>query len=112
MTADERARLDSDVDAVLGEVLGLEQESASSTSNGRGVFGRAASACRRVGITIAVAGRRVKSVLTRDNAQRAVETSAAWGKLAAKYGADVAKDALKRRLRRVVDEKIGKAIGG
>ena len=51
-------------------------------------------------------------ILNRQNVDAALEGSKGFAKLVAKYGVDAAREAVLRRVRKGVEDKIGAAIGG
>lgn len=100
LTPDERARLDADAKTCAAEVVG------TTTTSGR--LGRLRATVRRAGVAIVAAGNRI---LNRQNVDAALAGSKDFAKLVAKYGAEAAREAVLRHVRKGVEDKIGAAIG-
>jgi hypothetical protein len=101
LTPDERARLDADAKTCAAEVVGT-----TTTTSGR--LGRLRATVRRAGVAIVAAGNRI---LNRQNVDAALAGSKDFAKLVAKYGAEAAREAVLRHVRKGVEDKIGAAIG-
>lgn len=99
MSAAERASLEDEARACAAEIV----------SPGTSRIGKARAAVAKLarGITGAV----VKT-FRRENIDAALDGSAAFAKLVTKYGVDAAREAVIRRVRRGVEDKIGAVIGG
>lgn len=110
MTAEERAQIDLDMDACVAEVLGLD--AGGQAPPAVGFFGKVAATGRRVKAAVTAGARRVRGVATRENAMAAIEASAAFGKIAARYTVDAAKAAAMRRVQRAIDDKVGGLVSG
>jgi len=101
LTPDERARLDvdDDVKTCAAEIVGV------STTR----FGRLRTSIRRAGAAVVAAS---NQLLNRQNVDTALEGSKNFARLVAKYGVEAAREAVLRRVRKGVEDKIGAAIGG
>ena len=102
LTPAERAQLDADED-----VKTCAAEVAGANITGR--FGRMRAALRRASAAVVSAS---NFILNRQNVDAALEGSKGFAKLVAKYGVDAAREAVLRRVRKGVEDKIGAAIGG
>lgn len=106
LTPAERAQLDADED-----VKTCAAEVAGASTAGR--FGRMRAALRRASMAASVAVvSATNRILNRENVDAALEGSRGFAKLVAKYGVDAAREAVLRRVRKGVEDKIGAAIGG
>lgn len=106
LTPAERAQLDADED-----VKTCAAEVAGASTTGR--FGRMRAALRRASMAASVAVvSATNRILNRENVDAALEGSRGFAKLVAKYGVDAAREAVLRRVRKGVEDKIGAAIGG
>lgn len=66
---------------------------------------------RRVVTSVSRAAATIRGVMTRENFDLALERSAGFAKLAAQYGAQAAKEAVLRKMKRTVEDAVNGAIG-
>lgn len=102
LTREERARLETEAQACASEIA---DEHATAR---KGVAGFLQNMTDKV----VSAAQRIRAIMTRDNLDLALERSSAFGKLATAYGLQVAREAVKRRLQRELETRIGSVIEG
>jgi len=106
LSPEERARLDAEASACAAELDGATSSSSSPTTL-RGRIGRAKAATGRVVKNISAA---VVRVFNRGNIDAALDGSASFAKLVAKYGIEAAREAVIRHVRSGVEGKIGDIV--
>ena len=107
LTAAERAALDEEATTCAAEVVG-DPDPATTAGLGDKV--------KRLAARVTGAARRAKTWardrLAPENVDAALSTSKSYAVLAAKYGADVAREAVMRRVRAAIERKICGAVAG
>ena len=107
LTAAERAALDEEATTCAAEVVGDPDPATTA-----GVGGK----IKRLATRVTGAARRAKTWardrLAPENVDAALSTSKSYAVLAAKYGADVAREAVMRRVRAAIERKINGAVAG
>lgn len=107
LSPEERARLDAEASACAAELDGAATSSPPTTLRGR--IGRAKAATGRVVKNISAV---VTRVFNRGNIDAALDGSASFAKLVAKYGIEAAREAVIRHVRSGVEGKIGDIVSG
>ena len=112
LTAAERAALDEEATTCAAEVVGVADPAGSGSATGSGVGGKV----KRLAARVTGAARRAKTWardrMAPENVDAALSTSKSYAVLAAKYGADVAREAVMRRVRAAIERKICGAVAG
>ena len=107
LTAAERAALDEEATTCAAEVVG-DPDPATTAGLGDKV--------KRLAARVTGAARRAKTWardrMAPENVDAALSTSKSYAVLAAKYGADVAREAVMRRVRAAIERKICGAVAG
>ena len=107
LTAAERAALDEEATTCAAEVVG-DPDPATTAGLGDKV--------KRLAARVTGAARRAKTWardrMAPENVDAALSTSKSYAVLAAKYGADVAREAVMRRVRAAIERKINGAVAG
>lgn len=114
LTEAERRALDEEATTCAAEVVGDDSPGTSETSKtrGRGLFGQFKRAASRVASAVTAARRWASERLTPENLDAALLRSKTYAALAAKYGAEVARDAVARKVRQEIEKKINGAVEG
>ena len=107
LSPEERARLDAEASACAAELDGAATSSSPITLRGR--IGRAKAATGRVVKNISAV---MVRVFNRGNIDAALDGSASFAKLVAKYGIEAAREAVIRHVRSGVEGKIGDIVSG
>ena len=107
LTAAERAALDEEATTCAAEVVGDPDPATTAGLGGK---------IKRLAARVTGAARRAKTWardrLAPENVDAALSTSKSYAVLAAKYGADVAREAVMRRVRAAIEWKISGAVAG
>lgn len=107
LTAAERAALDEEATTCAAEVVGDPDPATTAGLGGK---------IKRLAARVTGAARRAKTWardrLAPENVDAALSTSKSYAVLAAKYGADVAREAVMRRVRAAIERKICGAVAG
>ena len=107
LTAAERAALDEEATTCAAEVVGDPDPATTAGLGGK---------IKRLATRVTGAARRAKTWardrLAPENVDAALSTSKSYAVLAAKYGADVAREAVMRRVRAAIERKICGAVAG
>jgi len=107
LTAAERAALDEEATTCAAEVVGDPDPTTTAGLGGK---------IKRLATRVTGAARRAKTWardrLAPENVDAALSTSKSYAVLAAKYGADVAREAVMRRVRAAIERKISGAVAG
>ena len=107
LTAAERAALDEAATTCAAEVVGDPDPTTTAGLGGK---------IKRLATRVTGAARRAKTWardrLAPENVDAALSTSKSYAVLAAKYGADVAREAVMRRVRAAIERKINGAVAG
>lgn len=107
LTAAERAALDEEATTCAAEVVGDPDPATTAGLGGK---------IKRLAARVTGAARRAKTWardrLAPENVDAALSTSKSYAVLAAKYGADVAREAVMRRVRAAIERKISGAVAG
>ena len=107
LTAAERAALDEEATTCAAEVVGDPDPATTAGLGGK---------IKRLAARVTGAARRAKTWardrLAPENVDAALSTSKSYAVLAAKYGADVAREAVMRRVRAAIERKINGAVAG
>lgn len=111
LTEAERRALDEEATTCAAEVVGDDSPRTPRT-RGRGLFGQFKRAASRVASAVTAARRWASERLTPENLDAALLRSKTYAALAAKYGAEIARDAVARKVRQEIEKKINGAVEG